>query len=219
MKPKAARNSAIIYGASGHGKVVADILRCCGIDVEGFIDDNPALPNGDSGLKILGDGNWLFREAALRSVKVALGIGDNFDRRLIAERIAGCKLCLLSAVHPSATIANSAKIASGVVIMPHAVVNADASIGRGAIVNSGVIVEHDCHVGRYAHLSPGAAIGGHVTIGELAWLGIGASVIPNLRIGRGSIVGAGATVIHDIDDWVVAVGTPARTLRKLARVV
>ena len=32
-----------LYGASGHGKVVADILRSKGIVVDGFIDDNADL--------------------------------------------------------------------------------------------------------------------------------------------------------------------------------
>lgn len=215
MKSNEQPKSAIIYGASGHGKVVADILGACGIEVEGFVDDDPAR----SAPTLLGDGKWLALEAGRRPIAVAFGIGDNFDRRAVMERVAGYNVHLLTAVHPSAAIAPSAKIAPGVTIMPHAVVNADAVIGRGAIINSGAVVEHDCIVGQYAHLSPRTAIGGNVEIGDFAWLGIGSSVIPNLKIGRGSIIGAGATVIHDVDEWVVAVGTPARTLKKLVQVL
>ncbi len=214
MKSNEQPKSAIIYGASGHGKLVADILRACGIEVEGFVDDDPAR----TASPMLGDGKWLAQEAARRPLVVALGIGDNFDRHTVMERIAGDNVHLFTAVHPSATVAPSAKLAPGVAIMPHAVVNADAVIGRGAIINTGAIVEHDCIVGQYAHLSPRTAIGGNVEIGDYAWLGIGSSVIPNLKIGRGSIIGAGATVIHDIDEWVVAVGTPTRTLKKLVQV-
>jgi sugar O-acyltransferase (sialic acid O-acetyltransferase NeuD family) len=213
------KRSAIVYGASGHGKVVADILRASGVKVEGFVDDNPKLREGSPGFAILGDARWLAREAARRSLSVALGIGDNFARRSVAECIVRSNATIISAVHPSATISTSATISCGVVVMANAVVNADAVIGCGVIINTAAIVEHDCVVGNYAHLSPKAAIGGHVEIGDLAWLGIGCSVIPDLKVGKGSIIGAGATVITDIDEWVVAIGTPARTLKKLARVV
>ena len=217
MKAKGSDRLAIVYGASGHGKVVADILQACGVELQGFVDDDPNAAG--KGVKILGDGEWLVREAARRPVDVALGIGDNFQRRGVADHVARSNVTLISAVHPSATISPSATICSGAVIMAQAVVNADAAIGRGAIINTGAIVEHDCIVGDYAHLSPKAAIGGHVTIGDFAWLGIGSSVIPNIEIGKGSIIGAGATVTTDIKEWIVAVGTPARMLKKLARVV
>ena len=206
---------AIIYGASGHGKVVADILQACGTEIEGFIDDDPRKSGEMFGLKILGDAKCLIERAGHGPVVVALGIGDNFARRIVAERCVAANARLLTVVHPSATVAASAKIASGVVIMAHAVVNADAVIQRGAIINTGAIVEHDCEVGNFAHLSPKVAIGGHVQIGDLSWLGIGVAVIPKVKVGAGSIVGAGATVVNDVEDWVVAIGTPARILRKL----
>jgi sugar O-acyltransferase (sialic acid O-acetyltransferase NeuD family) len=217
VKAPASEGSVIVYGASGHGKVVADILRACGMKVKGFVDDDPLKFGEISGLKILGDGKWLAEQAGRGPVAVALGVGDNFDRSAIAERCAAIGVRLLTAVHPSATIAPSAKIALGVVIMAHAVVNPDVIIEQGVIINTGAIVEHDCHVGDFAHLSPKVAIGGHVHVGNFSWLGIGSTVIPNLEIGMGSIVGAGATVVSDIDEWVVAVGTPAHVLKELAR--
>ena len=206
---------AIVYGASGHGKVVADILQACGTEIEGFVDDDPLKSREMFGLKILGDAKYLIERVGRGRVAVALGIGDNFDRRLVAERCIAANVRLLTAVHPSATVAASAKIAPGVVIMAHAVVNVDAVIQLGAIINTGAIVEHDCKVGKFAHLSPKVAIGGHAQIGDLSWLGIGVAVIPKVQVGTGSIVGAGATVVTDVEDWVVAIGTPARVSRKL----
>lgn len=206
---------AIVYGASGHGKVVADILQACGIEVEGFVDDDPLKHGEVCGLKILGDADWFTERNSSKPVGIALGIGDNFARSLVIERCVALGAPLVTAVHPSATIATSAKVLPGAVIMAQAVVNADAVIGRGAIINTGAIVEHDCRVGNCAHLSPKVAIGGHVQVGDLSWLGIGSTVISNITVGTGSIVGAGATVVHNVDDWVVTIGTPARILKHL----
>jgi len=205
----------VVYGASGHGKVVADILRACGIEIAGFVDDDPLKTRNESCPKVLGDGKWLAGRAAHEPIVVALGVGDNFARRAVAERCSTAGIQLLTAVHPSATVAPSAKISRGAVIMAHAVVNPDAVIGCGAIINTAAIVEHDCHVGDFAHLSPRTATGGHVHVGDLAWLGIGSTVIPGIRVGTGSIVGAGATVVHNVVDWVVVIGTPARILKML----
>jgi sugar O-acyltransferase (sialic acid O-acetyltransferase NeuD family) len=214
MRARENEGLVVVYGTGGHGKVIVDILRANGIRIAGFLEDNPQKRGDEYGLKILGGAEWL-KEAAGQTIAVALGIGDNFARRAVAERCIAAGACLLTAVHPSATIAASATISPGTVIMPHAVVNADAVIRQGAIINTGAIVEHDCTVGDFAHLSPRAAVGGNVQVGDLSWLGMGSIVIPNRKVGRGSIIGAGATVIHDIGDWTVAVGTPAHVLKEL----
>lgn len=209
----ASDRQVFVYGASGHGKVVADILSACGIEMSGFVDDDPHKSGEIYGLEIAGDGEWLVKHAL--TVTVALGIGDNFARRSIAERCIQNGIALLTAIHPRATISGSAKIADGVVVMPHAVINADAIIGQGAIINTGAIVEHDCRIGDFAHVSPKATLGGNVSAGDFSWLGIGSSIVPNTKIGKGAIVGAGATVLHDVDDWISVVGVPARFLKDL----
>ena len=217
MNSAVRESQVIIYGASGHGKVVADILLACGIKVAGFVDDDPEKRDPVSGLCVLGNGQWLIRHAADGQVAVALGIGDNFFRRAVAEKCNIANIQILSAVHPSASVASSANLSPGVVVMAHAVVNSDAQIGFGAIINTGAIVEHDCSVGSFTHLSPRATLGGNVRIADMAWLGIGSIVLPGIKIGTGSIVGAGATVIRDVGDWVVVAGTPARILKEAMR--
>jgi sugar O-acyltransferase (sialic acid O-acetyltransferase NeuD family) len=215
VKNVAGAPHVVVYGASGHGKVVADILRVSGVEVRGFVDDNTSKTGEILGLKILGDWQWLRKQAADQEVAVALGIGDNFARRIVMNRCITAGVRLLTVTHPTATIAASVKLSEGAVVMPQVVINADAVIGRGAIINTGAVVEHDCRVGDFAHLSPMAAIGGRVQIGNCTWLGIGSAVIHNINIGAGSIVGAGATVVRDIGDWVVAIGTPARVSREI----
>ena len=46
--------SVIIIGASGHGKVVADIIRCSGDRIIGFLDDNTNLGDTFIGYPVLG---------------------------------------------------------------------------------------------------------------------------------------------------------------------
>jgi sugar O-acyltransferase (sialic acid O-acetyltransferase NeuD family) len=209
-----ANRRVVVYGASGHGKVVADALLASGTAVLGFVDDSAHLLGARVlGLPVLGGSAWLTREAPHGDVYVALGIGENRARRLIAGRCCSWGAHLLAVVHPRATISASARVAEGAVIMAGAVVNAEADIQEGAIVNTGAIVEHESVVGEYAHVSPNAAMGGTTRLGELSQLGIGASVLPTITVGARTIVGAGAVVARNLPEGVVAFGVPARVAR------
>jgi len=207
----------VVYGAGGHGKVVAEVLIASGRKLDGFIDDNPVLDNTlVLGLPVFIAGDWL---SSHRDANVALGIGNNSARQSTASRVRqhGCKL--VTGIHPAATVAGSAKIAEGVLVMPAAVLNPDCSIEEGAIINTGAIVEHDVHIGRYAHLSPNCATGGGAQIGDYSHIGMGANILPLKRIGKNCVIGAGAVVIDDVADGQVACGVPARSQGKPGNVI
>ena len=108
-----------VYGASGHGKVVADMLQCCGIRVTGFIDD--VVPAGERVLgeiTVAGSGEWLRARARENRVGVALGVGtNNRARARIANQLSRAGIHLVTAVHPRATVADSAQIGAGTVVM------------------------------------------------------------------------------------------------------
>lgn len=200
-----------IYGAGGHGKVVAEIALALGHLVSGFIDDDPSMVGKHVlDLPIYGGFEWLVRSARHSKLIVGLGIGDNHKRYCIGQRCRRLDIPIVTLIHPSALISPSAVIGNGTVVMARVVVNAEARIGDGVIINTGSIVEHDCSVGEYAHLSPISAMGGASSLGAMSWLGMGATIIHCVSVGAGSIVGAGAVVIHNLPDTVVAVGVPAR---------
>ncbi|MFI3318815.1 MAG: sugar O-acetyltransferase [Rikenellaceae bacterium] len=56
-----------------------------------------------------------------------------------------------------------------------------------------------------------------ITIGDDCWLGGGVIVCPGVTIGDGSIVGAGSVVTKDLPPYTLAVGSPARAIKKLEK--
>ncbi|ASN39216.1 sugar O-acetyltransferase [Paeniglutamicibacter terrestris] len=54
-----------------------------------------------------------------------------------------------------------------------------------------------------------------ITIGENVWIGGGATILPGVSIGENSVIGAGSVVTRDVPANVVAVGNPARVMKKL----
>ena len=85
--------------------------------------------------------------------------------------------------------------------------------GLGTILHRNVIIEDRVIVGA------GVTIGGrsgHTRVPVLcegAMIGAGAKVLGPVRVGRYASVGANAVVLHDIPDFGVAVGIPAKIIR------
>ena len=197
-------NKVYLYGASGHGKVIKEILESQGRSVGGFIDDNPEV-NELAGLPV-----W---HSADGMAQVIVSIGSNCIRKKVVERLSG-KMAT-AAIHHSAVVSPSVTIGEGTVVMGSAVVNADSAIGRHCIVNTGASIDHDCRLDDYVHVSPHATLCGNVAVGEGTWIGAGTTVIQGVTIGRWCVVGAGSVVTHDIPDGYLAVGNRCKLIKHI----
>lgn len=187
-----------LYGASGHGQVIKEIVEAQGGIVDGFVDDN------------LEQKNFCDRLVVHKSEGLSpmiISIGDNKKRKEKADSLT-CQYA--TAIHPSAIISPSAKIGEGTVIMPGAIINAGARIGKHCIINTGASVDHGCVIGDFCHIAPHAALCGQVHVGDGTLIGVGAAVIPCKEIGKWCIVGAGAVVTAKVDDNKTVVGVPAK---------
>lgn len=202
-----------IFGASGHGKVVADTAIAGGWHDVAFFDDR--WP----GLSKLGA--WNVQGNAERLLQCL----DEFDGVIVA--IGNCEIRaekhrmlqsagahMVSIIHPRAWVSPHARLGAGCVIMAGAVVNIDALIGDAGIVNTGASVDHDCVLEEAVHVSPGAHVAGSVSIGRCSWIGVGAAVRQGIRIGANVMVGAGAVVVKPVADGATVVGNPAAPFKR-----
>jgi sugar O-acyltransferase (sialic acid O-acetyltransferase NeuD family) len=208
----------LLFGASGHAKVVIDILEKSGLwDIVGIIDGRRADTEATVyGHKVLGSDEDLPRIAQEMSVDHGIiAVGDNFRRAKIRQKILG--LCpefkFGSAIHPGSVIARGVSVGEGTVIMAGAVVNSDTRIGRFCIVNTNASMDHDSQLEDFASLAPGAVLGGNVTIGAFSAVSLGAMVKHGIAIGEHSVVGAGAIVMRDVQAYCVCYGQPSRFVR------
>ncbi len=204
----------IIFGASGHGKVIADILEKQGTPIAGFVDDdNTKWGQEFFGYRIHGGIGYLASTLASQ-VDIVVAIGDNEVRRKVVLDLQTRGFRFTTAIHPSARIGKNVQIGAGTVMMAGAIVNADTHIGSHCIINTASSVGHDNIVGDFTHISSGARLGGNVSVGALSWVGIGAAVINNVTIGENTIVGAGSVVIRDAKPHSCYIGNPAKLLKR-----
>lgn len=204
----------VIYGASGHGKVIADILEKNNASIIGFLDDDAKKWGQDFfGYKVFKKNKFLPTDFSPEECKIIIAVGENITRKILAERLVAEGFKFGKAIHPSAVIGKNVTIGEGTVLMANSVVNAESKIGKHCIINTSVSVDHDGLIRDFVHLSPGCHLGGRVEVGELSWIGLGAAVIQNIKIGRNSIVGAGTVVIRSVPDDQVMVGNPARFIK------
>ena len=194
----------VIIGASGHGKVIADIAVKNGYEEIVFLDDDECIKEC-AGFPVIG------KTSEARNIDgdkiVAIGNAK------IRERIQSELENVVTLIHPAAVISRRVTIGTGSVVMAGAVINSDVVIGRGCIINTGTSVDHDCKIEDFAHISVGAHVAGTCCISRRTWIGAGATVSNNVNICGDCMIGAGAVVIKDIDKPGTYVGSPARKIK------
>ncbi|WP_031514134.1 acetyltransferase [Desulfofalx alkaliphila] len=204
------KNKLLIIGASGHGKVVADIaVKMNKWKSIAFLDDNESIKTSMN-LEVIGKSSDAIKYINDYEIFVAIGNNKTREKILIDLEMAGASIPIL--IHPSAIIGEQVEIDAGTVIMAGTVINCSTMIGKGCIVNTGATIDHDCVIEDYTHISPGVHIAGTVIVGRGTWLGIGSVVSNNINITSDCIVGAGAVVVKDITEAGTYIGLPVKKI-------
>ncbi|WP_286295420.1 acetyltransferase [Vibrio apostichopi] len=206
--------SCAILGASGHGKVIAEIAELNGYHNIVFFDDRwPSLKSVEH-WSVSGDTSTLLSNVKEYDLTV-VAIGHNATRSAKQHELSQAGATFDVLVHPSALISKYAIINVGTVVMANAVVNPFSHVGISCIINTGSTIDHDCKLADGVHISPGVNLAGGVEVGKNTWIGIGSQVKQLVAIGCDTVVGAGSTVINNVPNFKTVVGSPAHELIKL----
>ncbi|MBC2845339.1 acetyltransferase [Winogradskyella flava] len=208
----------LIYGASGHSKMIVDILhKKNDYRIVGFADCYKSTNDSICGYKILGDFNALKEIINKYNVDgIIICIGDNYTRQNLYNNIikVAPNVEFISAVHPSAIIAEHINIPEGTVIMAGVIVNANSKIGRFCILNTRSSLGHDSEMHDFSSIASNVTIGGNVKIGHCSAICLSTTVIQNIVIGDNTVVGAASLVLKSIDNNKLAYGNPINTIKE-----
>ncbi len=208
----------VIWGASHHAAVVADIVRLRDeYELVGFLDDLTPNRHGSQffGGTVLGGSEQLDPLLNRGVSHLIIGFGKSEARLRLADLGAEKGYRLATAIHPQAVIAADVPIGCGTVIKAGAVIEVGASIGENVIIGSNSVVSHGSTLEDGSRLAAGAIVGSGVRIGRCTLLGINSCTKNRVRVGADSLIGAGSVVLRDIPDGAVAYGVPARVVREV----
>lgn len=211
----------IVYGAGLGAKQALEIItKLTGIEVVGFIDDNPELKGRIiHGYKVLGGFDELasaFKTGRFNSV--VLSFHSEVRKKVflkLKSKIPQIKIKTL--IDPSAIVSRDVEIGEGVFIEAGAVIGPGVKIGDGVIVDLGVVICHDCRIGHYSHLSPGCTLSGIVCLKDNVLVGVSSSINSTVIIGENVIITPGSAVMNNIESDVLVNGIPAMVIGESRR--
>jgi len=192
-----------LIGASGHAKVIIDILKSQGVEVEALYDDNENIT------ELLG--KPVLHQEEITSPLI-ISIGSNKIRKRLAEKL---NVEFGTAIHSSSIVSTFATVGAGSVVMQGAIIQSCAKVGKHCIINTGATVDHDCEINDYVHISPNTTLCGIVSVGEGTHIGAGSVVLPGIKIGNWCVIGAGSVVAKDLPDHVLAAGNRCKIVKTI----
>lgn len=211
--------SVVIVGAGGFGREVLEIFKdqnkiAKTWDILGFIDDNEELHGKKiNGYLVLGGLDWL-RKHSGNNFGCVCTIGACETRKQVVDRLQEIGANFCNAIHPSVIMSEFVELGKDVIICAGSILTVNIRIGDHVHIDTNCTVMHDAVIGSYCRLNPGVKINGNNCLGEGAYIGAGATFIQDVSVGGWSTIGAGAVVIEDIPERVVAVGVPAKVVKR-----
>jgi acetyltransferase-like isoleucine patch superfamily enzyme len=160
-------------------------------------------------------------DSCAASARIQRPLRLNGERRIaIGERVFIASHSWL-ATYESGPGAGRLEIGDGTSIAGHCVLAAAerVTVGRSVLFARNVYVADHQHAYRDTTrpvLAQGFTGIAPIEIGDGAWLGQNVVVCPGVTIGRGAVIGANSVVKEDVEDYCVAVGAPARVVRRFA---
>lgn len=214
----------IIIGGEGNGGVIASCIEDnrqrfndLEWEVAGFLNDFE-LGKTINGYPVLGgtDDTEKFLKEDFYFMYAIHIIGRNVKCEEVFLKMNIPDYRFATIIHKTAFVANNAVLEPGVFAMSNTYIGPAAHIGKCTLIMANALIGHNTSVGPLCHFSVGSITSSYVTIGKVSDVTLGAKVLEKRKIGDYAIAGANSLITHDIPDYEIHIGSPAKFLKKIS---
>ena len=206
----------VIIGAGTDGEVYLADLQESGVEVVGFLDDNPLLSKTCiKGIPVLGGLSMLPQIKDSYGVEaVYCPMGNNRLRVKFLTMAKEYDLKTPSYIHPSVIVSPDVVIGDGVYILLGTCIMPYTIIKDYVMISMNVSLAHHSVLEEGVFLSSGCNFGANIHAQKFAYCGIGSTIMTGVhQLGEDCLIGAGAVVIRDVDANSVMAGVPAKLIK------
>lgn len=206
---------SVIIGAGTYGEVYLAYLQEAGVDIVGFLDDNPKSDN-ICNVPVLGMIDALPELKCKYGIEaVYCSIGNNNLRVKFLSYAKKLGYKTPNYIHPSVIVSPNVTIGEGVYILLGTTIMPYTIIKNYVMISMGVHLAHHSILEDGVFLSTGCNFGASITAKKYAYCGISSTIMTGVKeLGENCLVGAGAVVVKDVEANTVVAGVPAKVLRK-----
>jgi len=213
----------IIIGGEGNGGVVASCVEDNRIrfndtewEVAGFLND---FEKGKTilGYPVLGGTDEIgkFLKEDYYFIYAIHMIGRNVKTEEVFLKMNIPLERFATIIHKTAFVAKSAILEPGVFVMSNCYVGPGVEMGYCSLMMANSLLGHNTTVGPLCHFSVGSVTSSYIEIGKVSDVSLGAKVLEKRKIGNYAVAGANSLITHDIPDYEIHIGSPAKFLKKI----
>lgn len=200
-----------IYGAGGLGREVRVLAQQLNAHARWgeifFIDDITDQQ------VIAGTPVHRFEQLDYEHTEIVIAIGEPLAREKLAQKVVS-KMQLATLIHPSVYISPCSQVGAGAIICDRSFISCDVKVGENTLIQPHACIGHDSIIGAHSVVSSNVTIAGNCQVGLGVFVGMNCAVKEKTVIGNAAIVGMGSVVFSDIAEATIALGNPARAMRK-----
>ena len=207
---------SVIITAGTYGEVYLAYLQEAGVDVVGFLDDDPKFKDAIvKGIPVLGGVSMLKELKAQYGVEaVYCPLSNNKLRVKFLQEAKSLGLKTPGYIHPSVIISPNVTIGDGVYILPGSCVMPHTVIKDYVMISMNAGVGHHVVLDEGIFLSAGCIMGASIHAHRYVYCGTSSTLMTGVHdLGEDCLIGAGAVVIRDVEPKAVKAGVPAKLLR------
>lgn len=211
----------LIIGGKGNGTVLGEMIVDANRRGEneyvfaGFVNDRDNVSEID-GYPVLGGLEDIPKlvNSGYYFVYSLYKFDDQKNRITLFEKLQIPSDRLVTFIHPTAYVAPSCQLSSGVFICANVSITSSNKIGLNCIIRPGATIGHDNIIEDHVSITAGASVGSHIKLCEGVMVGLKACIREYLELAPYSMLGMGSVLTKNMKYGELWVGSPARSLRK-----